>query len=52
MTPALGIVVVAAIWWATPIAWTWYVLVGSIVTVIVALASARLRPQPAARLAS
>ena len=47
-----GIVVVAVIWWATPIAWTWYVLVGSIVTVVVALASARLRPQPVVGIAS
>lgn len=47
-----GIVVVAAVWWATPIAWTWYVLVGSIVTVVVALASARLRPAPAAGVAA
>jgi SSS family solute:Na+ symporter len=42
-----GMVVVAAVWWATPIAWTWYVLVGSVVTVLVALASARLRPATA-----
>ncbi len=39
-----GMVVVAVLWWATPVAWTWYVLVGAIVTAGVALASARLRP--------
>ena len=40
----VGLVLMAAIWWATPIAFTWYVLIGSLSTVIVALASARLRP--------
>lgn len=47
-----GIVVVAAVWWATPVAWTWYVLIGALVTIVVALASARLRPLPAARAAT
>jgi solute:Na+ symporter, SSS family len=40
----VGLVLMAVIWWATPIAWTWYVLIGSLSTVIVALASSRLRP--------
>ena len=40
----VGLVLMAVIWWATPIAWTWYVLIGSLSTVIVALASARIRP--------
>ncbi len=39
-----GLIVMAVIWWATPIAFTWYVLIGSLSTVIVALASARIRP--------
>jgi hypothetical protein len=34
----------AVVWWATPIAWTWYVLIGSLATVLVALASSRIRP--------
>jgi len=40
----VGLVLMAVIWWATPIAWTWYVLIGSLSTVVVALASARIRP--------
>jgi solute:Na+ symporter, SSS family len=39
-----GLVLMAVVWWATPIAWTWYVLIGSLATVLVALASSRIRP--------
>jgi SSS family transporter len=39
-----GLLVMALVWWATPVAWTWYVLIGAVTTVSVALASARLRP--------
>ena len=39
-----GLALMAVIWWATPIAWTWYVLIGSLSTVSVALASSRARP--------
>lgn len=39
-----GLLVMAFVWWGTPIAWTWYVLIGAITTVGVAWASARLRP--------
>jgi Na+/proline symporter len=31
-----GLVTMAAVWWATPIAWTWYVLIGASTTVAVA----------------
>lgn len=39
-----GLVVMTFVWWGTPVAWTWYVLIGAATTVGVALASARLRP--------
>ncbi len=44
-----GMAVVTGVWWATPIAWTWYVLIGAVVTIVVAWISAWARPpaQPA-----
>jgi Na+/proline symporter len=42
-----GLLVMTLVWWATPIAWTWYVLIGASATVAVALWSARSRPVPA-----
>ena len=47
-----GFAMITFVRFGTTIAWTWYVLVGSIVTVVVALASARLRPQPVVGIAS
>jgi len=44
----VGLVVMALLWWATPIAFTWYVLMGSLTTVTVALVSARLRRRTSA----
>ncbi len=42
-----GLGVMIAVWWATPIAFTWYVLIGAVTTCAVALVSRRLTP-PAA----
>ncbi|MCC7034967.1 MAG: sodium:solute symporter [Acidobacteria bacterium] len=42
-----GLLVMALVWWGTPIAWTWYVLIGAVTTVGVAWASARARPAAA-----
>lgn len=42
-----GLIVMTAVWWATPIAFTWYVLIGAITTVVVALASRQLSPRAA-----
>ncbi|MDH4065221.1 MAG: sodium/solute symporter, partial [Acidobacteriota bacterium] len=39
-----GLAVMGLVWGATPVAWTWYVLIGSLTTVVVAWSSARLRP--------
>jgi SSS family transporter len=39
-----GIVVTAAAWWATTIAWTWYAFIGAAATIAVALALAWTRP--------
>jgi solute:Na+ symporter, SSS family len=33
-----GLAVMGAVWWATPVAFTWYVLIGSVTTCVVALA--------------
>lgn len=45
-----SMVVMLYVWWKTPIAWTWYVLIGSAVTFLVALAVApAFRPAPAER---
>jgi len=37
-----GLIVMARVWWATPIAFSWYVLIGSLTTCLVALISAKL----------
>lgn len=39
-----GLAVMAVVWGATPVAWTWYVLIGAVTTVSVALVASRLRP--------
>ena len=39
-----GLLVMTAVWWATPIAFTWYVLIGAVTTCTVALISRRLSP--------
>jgi solute:Na+ symporter, SSS family len=41
-----GLLLMAVVWGATPIAWTWYVLIGSLATMAVALISARVRAAP------
>ena len=40
-----GLMVMIAVWWATPIAFTWYVLIGALTTSVVALVSARIAGQ-------
>ena len=45
-----GLVVMTAVWWSTPVAFTWYVLIGASVTCAVAFATLALSParaQPA-----
>jgi Na+/proline symporter len=37
-----GLLVMAAVWWGTAIAWTWYVAIGAATTYLVALTAARL----------
>ena len=39
-----GLLVMAIVWGATPVAWTWYVLIGAVTTVAVAWVAARLSP--------
>lgn len=34
-----GLIVMIAVWWATPIAFTWYVLIGAVTTCVVAMLS-------------
>ena len=34
-----GLIVMTAVWWATPIAFTWYVLIGAVTTCVVAFVS-------------
>ncbi|HQZ39521.1 MAG TPA: sodium:solute symporter [Vicinamibacterales bacterium] len=41
-----GLVVMAAVWGATPVAWTWYVLIGAATTFTVAWVAARVRAVP------
>jgi solute:Na+ symporter, SSS family len=41
-----GLVVMTAIWWGTPIAFTWYVLIGAATTCAVAFISRAARPRP------
>jgi SSS family solute:Na+ symporter len=44
-----GLIVMTAVWWDGSIAFTWYVLIGSVTTCIVAMASSLVRPRrPAA----
>lgn len=43
-----GLVVMTAVWWATPIAFTWYVLIGAVSTCLVAIASRTLSPATSA----
>ena len=43
-----GLAVMTAVWWGTPIAFTWYVLIGATTTCAVAFALAKVRrPSPA-----
>jgi SSS family transporter len=42
-----GIAVTAVVWWATPVAWTWYALIGTLTTVGVAWIGARVLPAAA-----
>jgi solute:Na+ symporter, SSS family len=42
-----GLIVMTAVWWATPIAFTWYVLIGAVTTCVVAYISRAATPQPA-----
>jgi SSS family solute:Na+ symporter len=42
-----GLAVMTLVWWATPIAFTWYVLIGAVTTCGVALVSRQLSPRPA-----
>jgi len=34
----------AMIWWTTPLAWTWYVVVGTLICVVVGYAASRVSP--------
>ncbi|MBY0494283.1 MAG: sodium:solute symporter [Cyanobacteria bacterium] len=43
-----GLIVMTAVWWRTPIAFTWYVLIGAVTTCLVALIAARVAPRAAA----
>jgi SSS family solute:Na+ symporter len=40
-----GLIVMTAVWWASPIAFTWYVLIGAVTTCAIAWLSRRLWPQ-------
>jgi Na+/proline symporter len=42
-----GIAATAVAWWATPVAWTWYALIGALTTVGVAWIGARVLPATA-----
>ena len=42
-----GLIVMTVVWWATPIAFTWYVLIGAVSTCAVALVARRAWPDPA-----
>jgi SSS family solute:Na+ symporter len=42
-----GLIVMTAVWWQTPIAFTWYVLIGAVTTCTVALISRGLLPKAA-----
>jgi len=43
-----GLIVMTLVWWATPIAFTWYVLIGAVTTCAVAFASRAAVPSAAA----
>src|SRR5262245_53853729 len=42
-----GLAVMVAVWWATPIAFTWYVLIGAVSTSVVAFVARLAWPDPA-----
>jgi SSS family solute:Na+ symporter len=42
-----GLLVMTGVWWATPIAFTWYVLIGAVTTCAVAVVSRQLSPRAA-----
>ena len=42
-----GLIVMTVVWWATPIAFTWYVLIGAVSTCAVALVARQAWPDPA-----
>jgi SSS family solute:Na+ symporter len=42
-----GLAVMTAVWWATPVAFTWYVLIGAVTTCAVAWILATAMPRPA-----
>ena len=42
-----GLAVMTLVWWATPVAFTWYVLIGSVTTCVVALTMSAIAPRPA-----
>jgi Na+/proline symporter len=42
-----GLLVMTGVWWATPIAFTWYVLIGAVTTCAVALIARRTLPDAA-----
>jgi SSS family transporter len=42
-----GLIVMTMVWWATPIAFTWYVLIGAVSTCLVAFVSRQAWPDPA-----
>jgi hypothetical protein len=42
-----GLLVMTVVWLSTPVAFTWYVLIGAATTSGVALSLTRLRPPPA-----
>jgi solute:Na+ symporter, SSS family len=42
-----GLVVMSAVWWATPVAFTWYVLIGAVTTCVVAFMSRAMSSQRA-----
>jgi len=42
-----GLIVMTAVWWATPIAFTWYVLIGAVTTCVIAIGSRSLTPKTA-----
>jgi SSS family solute:Na+ symporter len=42
-----GLIVMTVVWWATPIAFTWYVLIGAVSTCAVAFVARQAWPDPA-----